>query len=41
MSALRIDAAGYQTKIIEYCDTEGACRKMAFLACFEYLSPCY
>ena len=28
-------------KIIEYCDTEGACRKMAFLACCEYLSPCY
>ncbi len=23
MSVLRIDAAGYQTKIIEYCDTEG------------------
>ncbi len=23
MSVLRIDAASYQTKIIEYCDTEG------------------
>ena len=23
LSALRIDAAGYQTKIIEYCDKEG------------------
>ncbi len=23
LNALRIDAAGYQTKIIEYCDTQG------------------